>query len=410
MKIAYLVNQYPKVSHTFIRREIRALERTGIEVLRFALRGWDNPLADPEDICERECTRYVLRDGIAALALATLRQALSTPRRFAVALRLALKMSRRAHRPLAFHLAYLAEACWLAPQLEAAQARHLHAHFGTNSAEVAMLVHTLSGVGYSFTVHGADELDRPEFIGLAEKIRRSAFVVAISSFCRGQLLRWVEHEQWNKVRVVYCGIEREFHDVPRTAIPDLPRLVCVGRLCGEKGQHLLLDAAAVLAREAMDFEIVLAGDGEMRPQLEAAIARLGLERRIRITGWISSAQVRDEISAARTLVLPSFYEGLPIVIMEAMALRRPVLTTYVAGIPELVVHGETGWLIPAGEIDELVAAIRRCLTTPSNELARMGEKGYERVLARHDADRQAERLARLFREAAPARASAGSWS
>jgi glycosyltransferase involved in cell wall biosynthesis len=166
----------------------------------------------------------------------------------------------------------------------------------------------------------------------------------------------------------------------------------------------------VLAREAMDFEIVLAGDGEMRPQIEAAIARLGLERRIRITGWISSAQVRDEISAARTLVLPSFYEGLPIVIMEAMALRRPVLTTYVAGIPELVVHGETGWLIPAGEIDELVAAIRRCLTTPSNELARMGEKGYERVLARHDADRQAERLARLFREAAPARASAGSWS
>ena len=402
MKIAYLINQYPKVSHTFIRREIHALERLDVEVLRFALRGWDAVLADAEDVRERERTCYALRAGASGLLLPVLGRALRSPRRFAAALRLAFKMGRRAHRPLPYHLAYLAEACWLAPRLEAAGVRHLHAHFGTNPAEVAMLVHVLTGLTYSFTVHGADELDRPESIGLGEKIRQSAFVVAISSFCRGQLYRWVEHEHWCKVKVVHCGIEQEFHDVPRAAIPERPRLVCVGRLCGEKGQYLLLEAAAALARDGVDFELVLAGDGEMRPQIEACIARLGLERRVRITGWLNGAQVREEIQAARALVLPSFCEGLPIVIMEAMALRRPVLTTYVAGIPELVVHGETGWLIPAGAVEDLATAIKGCLTTPIDVLARMGDNAHERVLERHDADRQAARLAGYFHDAAVA--------
>ena len=131
-------------------------------------------------------------------------------------------------------------------------------------------------------------------------------------------------------------------------LPAAPRLVCVGRLSEQKGQLLLLEAARILAAQSVAFEIVLAGDGELREEIEALIAQHGLEAQVRITGWISSAQVREEILAARALVLPSFAEGLPVVIMEAMALRRPVLTTYVAGIPELVLQGENGWLFPAG--------------------------------------------------------------
>ena len=135
---------------------------------------------------------------------------------------------------------------------------------------------------------------------------------------------------------------------------------------------------------------------EMRAEIEALIKRYGLQARVRITGWISSEQVRSEILAARALVLPSFAEGLPVVIMEAMALRRPVLTTYVAGIPELVCHGENGWLFPAGSVDALAVALADCLAQSAETLTRMGEAAYQRVLERHDIDTEAAKLAVLF--------------
>jgi glycosyltransferase involved in cell wall biosynthesis len=224
--------------------------------------------------------------------------------------------------------------------------------------------------------------------------------VAVSSYGRSQLLRWVGQEHWSRVKVVHCGIERSFHDVPPVPVPEAPRLVCVGRLTPQKGQLLLVEAAAQLARASLEFEIVLAGDGEMRPQIEAAIARHGLGHRVRITGWIDGGQVRREIQAARALVLPSFAEGLPVVIMEAMALRRPVITTYVAGIPELVVPEENGWLVPAGSVADLVQAMKSCLSTPLAAMDDMGSQARGRVLQRHDIDREALKLAGHFEESA----------
>lgn len=399
MKIAYLINQYPKVSHSFIRREILALERQGFEVLRIAARGWDAELVDAEDHQEQARTTYLLRDGLGALVKAVAQTAASAPGRFLAALGLALRMGRRADRPWPYHLIYLAEACRALPALRAFGARHIHAHFGTNPAEVAMLVHVLAGLPYSFTVHGPEEFDKPQFLGTGEKLRRSAFVVAISSFGRSQLFRWVEHRHWERVKVVRCGLEPAFHRVPRAQSPAAPRLVCVGRLCEQKGQLLLVEALARLAAKDIAFEMVLAGDGELRGDIERLVVRHGLQRQVRITGWISSAQVRDEILAARALVLPSFAEGLPVVIMEALALRRPVATTYVAGIPELVRPQENGWLFPAGSIDTLAAVLEAVLATPSEELERMGEAGRRRVLERHDVDTEAAKLARHFQEA-----------
>ena len=125
----------------------------------------------------------------------------------------------------------------------------------------------------------------------------------------------------------------------------------------------MVEAARVLAERGAKFELLLAGDGEMRQAIEEQIARYGLEAQIRITGWISSDAVREELLAARALVLPSFAEGLPVVIMEAMALRRPVISTYVAGIPELVRSGEHGWLVPAGDVEALADAMQACLSS-----------------------------------------------
>ncbi|NIE74751.1 glycosyltransferase family 4 protein [Pantoea sp. Ap-967] len=396
MRIAYFINQYPKVSHSFIRREILALERQGVVVQRIALRGWDGELQDSEDLAERDKTQYVLQAGIKGLLTPLWQLLRAQPRRFGAALWLAMRLGLRADRPLPYHLVYLAEACQVVQWLQAFGAEHVHAHFGTNSAEVVMLANALGGPAFSFTVHGPEEFDKPQFLQVGEKVRRAAFVAAVSSYGRSQLYRWVDHEHWPKVKVVHCGLERAFHEIPAVAIPSAPRLVCVGRLCEQKGQLLLLEAARRLAVQGIAFELVLAGDGEMRPQIEALVTRHGLQAQVRITGWISSAQVREEILAARALVLPSFAEGLPVVIMEAMALRRPVLTTYVAGIPELVRPNENGWLFPAGAVDELAAAMADCLAQPLEVLQRMGEAARQRVLERHDIDTEAAKLARYF--------------
>jgi glycosyltransferase involved in cell wall biosynthesis len=396
MRVAYLVNQYPKVSHSFIRREILALERHGIEVLRFASRGWDAELADADDLRERTQTRYLLEGGLRKLVGPALRAFFASPWRFACALALACRMGHRADRPLLVHLAYLAQACRLVEWLRQCGATHVHAHFATNPAEVAMLVRALGGPPYSFTVHGPEEFDRPLTLGLREKLRRAAFVVAVSSFARSQLYRWVEPAHWPKIRVVHCGLEDAFHAGASTPLPLRPRLVCVARLAEQKGQLLLLEAAHRLVERGIDFELVLAGDGELRETIEERIAKLGLANNVYITGWISSERVRAELLAARALVLASFAEGLPVVVMEAMALRRPVITTYVAGIPELVRPGDNGWLVPAGDVDALADAMAACLASPAELLARMGDSARRRVLERHDIDTEAAKLAALF--------------
>jgi colanic acid/amylovoran biosynthesis glycosyltransferase len=394
LRITYFINHYPKVSHSFVRREILALERQGFVVQRIALRGWRDSLPDEEDRQEQKRTHYVLRGGLWGLLLPTVRAMLRTPSRFFAIAALAVKMSRNSDRPLPYHLIYVAEACRILEWLVGFGSVRLHAHFGTNSAEVAMLVRALGGPPYSFTVHGPDEFLRP--IGLDEKIRRSAFVVAISNFGRSQLFLRSRHADWPKVKIVHCGLEKSFYeDASPTRGP--PRLICVGRLCEAKGQLLLIEAAALLADEGIAFELVLVGDGPMRQEIEDLVQKCGLGARVRITGWISSSEVREEILAARALVLPSFAEGLPVVIMEAMALRRPVLSTYVAGIPELVRHGQEGWLVPAGAVKELAEAMEACLASSVDDLRRLGDAAQSRVLVRHCADTEAGKLAELFR-------------
>lgn len=396
LRVAYLVNQYPKVSHSFIRREILALEEQGVSVARVAVRGWADPIADPLDAAERTRTRYLLQSGALVLLLGLARAAIVNSGRFWNAARLMSAMRRKSGRGLLPHLAYLAEACTLVRWLEAEGITHLHAHFGTNPAEVAMLARELGGPPYSFTVHGPEEFDKPDALGLGEKGQRAAFVVAISSFGRSQLYRWLPMAHWPKVKVVHCGLERAFHEGAPTAASVAPRLVCVGRLCEQKGQLLLVQALHRLVARGMPVELVLAGDGEMRSEIEALVDRLGVQAHVRITGWIGSEQVRDELLAARALVLPSFAEGLPVVIMEAMALRRPVITTFIAGIPELVRDVDNGWLVPAGDVVQLAQAMEACLQASPEELERRGAAAQARVLSRHDVTQEAAKLAALF--------------
>jgi colanic acid/amylovoran biosynthesis glycosyltransferase len=396
-RVAYLVNQYPKPSHSFIRREIQALERLGWTVERFATRGWSDALQDPQDLAERERTAYLLRGGALVLAGALLGTLLRSPARLLSTARQAWTLGRHADRPLAIHAVYLAEACLLVAWMQRRGVQHLHAHFGTNTAAVALLARALGGPPYSFTVHGPEEFDRPAALKLREKARASRFVVAVSSFGRSQLFRWLDHADWAKVQQVHCGLDGRWLAAADAApVAAVPRLVCVGRLCEQKGQLLLIDAVRRVVQAGVAIELVLAGDGEMRPAIEQAIAHAGLKAQVRITGWIGGDRVTKEILSARALVLPSFAEGLPVVLMEAMALQRPVISTYVAGIPELVRPGENGWLVAAGDAQALADALVECLAAPVEQLQAMGRRARERALARHNVNVEAARLALLF--------------
>jgi colanic acid/amylovoran biosynthesis glycosyltransferase len=397
MRVAYLVNQYPSVSHTFVRREIEALERLGAHVSRFSIRQMTGDmLPDPADQRELGITHALLGRGSLALLPALARVAATRPERFARAERLTLRIGQRSERGLLRNFAYLAEACALLEQLEDEGVHHVHAHFGTNSAAVAMLAHELGGPTYSFTAHGPEEFDRPELIKLPEKIARAAFVVGVSSFGRSQLYRYCAASEWSKIHVVRCGVDASYVSREPSPVPDVPRFVSVGRLSEQKGQLLLVEAAAQLKREGRSFELVLVGDGPMRRDIEALIARDALHQHVRLAGWASGDEVRTQIEQSRAFVLPSFAEGLPVVLMEALGRGRPVITTYIAGIPELVRDGVDGWLVPAGSSDAVADAMRAALDATPDALNEMGRRGYQQVRALHDVERNAAELLGLF--------------
>jgi len=395
VKIAYVLNTYPQPSQSFIRREIQALERQGIEVLRLPMRPSSQALADAGDRAEAERCHYVLQAGAARLLWAFVARVPRAPRRCWQALRLALQMGR-ANGARLRGLVYLLEAARVCQITERQGCGHMHAHFGTNAAAVALLAQALGGAGYSFTTHGPEEFDAPHSLSLGVKVDRARFAVAISSFGRSQLSRWASFGAWGRIKVVHCGIEPDRFAEPAPLPEGGLRLVAIGRFVEQKGQMILIHALADAVRDVADLHLTLVGDGEMRAELEAEISRLGLQAHVTLTGWLSEEGVRAELAAAHALVMPSFAEGLPMVVMEAMASGRPVLATYVAGTPELVVPEETGWLVPAGDVAGLANALIRLAATPRDRLARIGKQARERVLERHDIDREAAKLAAHF--------------
>ena len=259
-----------------------------------------------------------------------------------------------------------------------------------------MLSRHFSGIPYSFTIHGPEEFEKAELLSLDAKVESCAFVVWISSFGQSQLMRWTRPDRWHKIEIVRCGIDATFVGSPNVPVPVGARLVCVGRLDTPKGQTILVGAAQRLRDAGIPCEIVLVGDGPLRSHIEDVIRRAGLQNSIRLVGWASGIRVKEEILAARAIVVPSFAEGLPVVIMEAMALGRAVIATYVAGIPELVENGKTGWLVPAG--DEIVLSEAMCAAFEASvdQLTTMGEAGRKRVADRHDSVREAEKLKNLI--------------
>ena len=272
-------------------------------------------------------------------------------------------------------VAYLLQSAYLAELLDAKEVQHLHNHIGESSAVLAMLAAMIRDIPYSLTIHGPGEFDRPALFALGEKIRHAAFVVAVSEFTRSQLYRWADYRDWPKIQVVRVGTSPTFLEHGPVAIPMAPRLVNIGRIVEQKGQAILIQAAAALRERGHDFELVIVGDGPMRGEIDQLIDQFGLRGQVRIAGYLNEQGVMEELLAARALVLPSFAEGLPGVFFEAMALGRPVISTCIAGTSELVEPGKNGWLVPAGAVEPLADAMAEAVTADPIELERMGRAG-----------------------------------
>ncbi|MET0587966.1 MAG: glycosyltransferase family 4 protein [Novosphingobium sp.] len=390
-RIAYLVNVYPAVSHSFIQTEIAALERLGLEVSRFTIRRAASGLSS-DDLVEAERTSSLLEGNKIGLVRAVTSTFLRHPAKSVSAMWHSLRGAGSGVRGLA----YFAEAAALAQQLERQGIRHVHAHFGTNPVAVARLASRLAPVTYSFTAHGPDEFDSPRALDLPGKIADAAFVAGVSSFGRSQLMRWADPAHWDRIKAVRCAVAPHFLQAPADPASgySTSRLVCVARLSAQKGLPLLMEAASQVAK-THGFTIDVIGDGVGRAVLEKMIARLGLEHRVRLLGWRSPQAVREALSQARGFVLPSFAEGLPVVLMEALALGKPVVATSIAGIPELV-DPANGWLVPAGSVDALAEAIKALLDASPARLMEMGREGQDRVRRMHDPDNNARQLAELF--------------
>jgi colanic acid/amylovoran biosynthesis glycosyltransferase len=395
VNIAYLMNSYPMTSTTFIRGEIEALEELGLDIQRHAIRHWAGKLVEPQDVAEQERTHYLLTGNIRGLVIAVMKELLVNPRGLYRSLGPWLELQRNSGGQLVRHIAYLMQAVYFRQRAKSKGIRHLHVHFATNATAVAMLSHLMGGPSYSFTAHGPDEFVDGQRLSFDLKIRHAAFVVAISNYCKGQLLRFSSMDHRHKIHIVRCGLAIEEFEPAQDYTADNQTLICVGRLCPQKGQVLIPKAVAALRSDFPHLKVILVGDGESRAAVEASIAEHDVGDMVELRGWTANREVLKMIRESRALLLPSFAEGLPIVIMEALALSRPVISTNVAGIPELV-DDNCGWIVPAGSEDALIAAMRAALECTPAELAHKGAEGRARVEQHHDRRALAKALYQHF--------------
>ena len=394
--IAYLTGEYPRATDTFIQREVAALRKHGIDVLTCSVRRTGNEHhVGPEQRAEAENTFYILASARSPWRLVRSHGAalLRSPSRYIKTLWLAMRTGAPGIKAFLYQLFYFVEAVVLADHLTRNRVVHLHNHIATASCTVAMLASEVSAIPYSFTIHGPGIFFEPMQWRIDEKTARARFVACISEFCRSQVMMFSDASHWSKLHIVHCGIEPDRYDTETRRSSQ--RLLFIGRLAGVKGVPVLFEALQAIAEDFPDLHLTLIGDGPERRELELEARARGLGGRVEFAGYRSQAEVADALRDTDILVLPSFAEGVPVVLMEAMAARVPVITSRVAGIPELVDDGQSGVLVPPGDVDALAAAIAQLLHDPER-CGWMGEAGRAKVIADFNLDKESRWLAEIF--------------
>lgn len=398
--IAIMTGEYLKIPHTFIHREVAAIRASGQEIVVISVRQpREQEALSAESRQEFDRVFFLLRHAQNPLRLIwahTVSFALRPLGYFRTIL-LAFRTTPPGFLASIYQIFYFLEAGVLAEYLRQKKVVHLHNHFGDSSCTVAMLAAKLRGVSFSYTEHGPDTFFAPNRWRLDAKVSCASFVVAISHFCRSQLMLFADPADWHKIKIVHCGVIPARYDNGPRSEPG-KRILFVGRLAAVKGVPLLLEALFHLKGRHPQARLTLVGDGPERPSLEALTRRLDLSDLVEFAGYSDEAGVASHLAQADLLVLPSFAEGLPVVLMEAMAARLPVIASRVAGVPELVDDGLSGFLFPPSDLETMIMRMDTLLSDPQIGL-KMGEAGREKVMAEHDATREASKLLKLFLQA-----------
>ena len=406
-RIAYVISRYPYVSHTFVQDEVLALRSIGLEIDTFAIRRTDpeHVLSDT-DRQELQTTYAIRPPRLTHFALAHLRAVASGPGRYGATLLHALRLATPGFRSRIWHVFYFVQAVVLWDRCRRRGIRHIHAHFANVSSDVALLAARLGdgngSMTWSFTMHGPTEFYDLTLHRLAEKTLEAEFVVCISAFCRSQLMALVDREHWAKLHVIHSGVDVDrFRPGVGERAGGKTHVVDVARLTSLKGQALLLEAAALLRDAGLDFELSFVGDGPEMSGLRDLAENLSIADRTSFLGALSHDAVREVLISADVVCLPSFAEGVPVVLMEAMAMRLPVVTSRIMGIPELIVDDHCGVLVAPGVADELADALTGLINDPGRRAA-LGCRARTRILEAFDLRRSAQSLLTLFTDAAGA--------
>lgn len=398
--LAYLVSTYPTLSMTFVLREVLALRALGFRIETASINPPDRPVAalTAVEAAEAQNTYCVKRHGLAGATAAKLKTVIGDFGGYWRGVALAFRLAGLDLRRLYLNLMYFIEALMVGQWMKRQGLRHLHVHLASQAASVGLFVRTVFGFGYSMTVHGPDEFYDTGRQMLSQKIAAADFLCCISSFARSQLMKLSPYEHWNKFVVSPLGVDPEvFAPPPQRRATEYFEILCVGRLTPAKGQHILIDAVEQLTLEGRKARLRLVGNGPDETSLREHAARSAARECVVFEGAINQDRIREFYATADAFCLPSFAEGLPVVLMEAMAMEIPCVTTHITGVPELIRDGLDGLLVAPSDTDALGKALAR-LMDDAELRQRIGRSGRARVVEHYDLRRNVERLAAIFAE------------
>ena len=407
--VLYVMSDYPLVNYSFISREIGELERQGITVHRFSLNR-------PKEVhasltAEASITTYVKSPRKLTLGLATV--AARHPISILKLAKELLALTGKGWKAKVVCIAQIAEGAVVARAANRRAATRIHAHFGGATTTVAMSASRITAfdskhhriVPWSCTLHGFDVgNDSPEV--MRAKVTDAAATVCVSYYTRSQVLRVSRLEDWNKVFVVRCGLDfgqdfgHDFDDQtqPRWSInkSNKFRVVAVGRLAAEKGHLMLLEAAEILSDRNLAIDLELIGDGPMEAELKRRAADVPVPVAVQFAGALDTVATLQRIRQADALCVASFNEGLPTVILEAMAVHTLVIATSVAGIPEIVKHGQTGFLVAPADAGAIAQAICDAIELSVQTRELITSNAFQAVRSGYSLDQNVRQLAELF--------------
>lgn len=396
-KVAYLTSLYPAVSQTFIFREIQYLRSQGFTVIPFSVQKTPEAhLMTPPEQKEARETTSLKTWNLLKYAKAHLKCFFRKPVGYLRVLWRGLTLIRRQPQLFPKILGYLLESGLLMDSLLQKKLTHIHVHFANPSATVALLSEAYGSFDYSLSVHGPDIFDNQECNFLREKFQHALFIRCISDYCKSQVQRLLPPQDWHRCHLVRCGVDPEAYQVRLDPQSSTPQILCVGRLVAAKGYPVLLQACQELVKEGVSFHLTIVGGGPEWEALMQLSQDWGLESYVTFTGPLGQDEVKKHYDLADLFVLPSFAEGVPVVLMEAMAKGIPSISTRITGIPELIHDGEDGFLAPPANVVKLKERMHELLCQPELR-SKLGSQARKKIVDHYHLHHNTQSLVELFK-------------